>query len=254
MEETRLVPVIFQGQPLPGIQVEVSNHYGRWVPNIDNVLSRSNQIKAAIRQVPGLVIPAGYSSRMKEGSATGDSIEYELYNMNRNRNRTFRLNPFSPITPPSSPPRRATAAPDATAPAVPVALDPRGKPLVPVLNGAQQVPQIDIDGSVMNIIDQEDINSGDDIVHFLVGGHNYYYKTVTINEWFNTKSEYASLQLPERVPIANRKLDPMPLAGVVIRRGIARVNPAGGKRNPRKNRKTVKKSKKRKTTRRHSKK
>ena len=254
MAETRLVPVIFQGHPLPGIQVEVSNHYGIWVPNIDTLLSRSNQIKAAIRQVPGLVIPAGYSSRMKEGSATGNSIEYELYNiftMNRNRNRTFRLNPFSPITPPSSPPRRATAAPVMAAPAVPVALDPHGKPLVPVLNGAQQVPQIDIDGSVMNIIDQEDIANGDDIVHFLVGGHNYYYKTVTINEWFNAKSEYAPLQLPERLPIANRKLDPTPLAGVVIRRGIARVNPAGGKRR---NRKTNKKSKKRKTTRRHSKK
>ena len=250
MSETRLVPVIFQGQTLPGVQAEVQviNSYGGWGETLDNFLLRTSQIEAAIRQVPGLVIPAGYGIRMKSDSITGDSIEYELYDMLR------YINPFSPITPPSSPPRRATAAPVMAAPAVPVALDPRGKPLVPVLNGAQQVPQIDIDGSVMNIIDQEDINSGDDIVHFLVGGHNYYYKTVTINEWFNAKSGYAPLQLPERVPIANRKLDPTPLAGVVIRRGIARVNPAGGKRNPRKNRKTVKKSKKRKTTRRHSKK
>lgn len=236
MAETRIVPVIFQGRTVPGVKGEVTVDHGRWILTLNHLMTRDKAIKAVIRQIPDLMIPRGHLIRTIPDSITGDSIEYELYN-----DPSFG-SPLYPV-------HGATPLLDAALSAA-LAFDPSGKPLAPVLNGLkQELEYISIEPNHMNIIDHENIANGDDIVHFLVGRNNYYYKTVSINEWFITQSQYdddTPLQLPELVDIAHTKSDPTLLPGVVIRRGIARVKPAGGKRR---NRKTIKKSKKRKTMR-----
>ena len=89
MSETRLVSIVFEGQEVPGIQGEVTNESGTWKVT-GNHVDRSQSIHDAIRQLPGVHIPPSSYIRLKPGSITGESVEYEEYTTKHETNNIQR--------------------------------------------------------------------------------------------------------------------------------------------------------------------
>jgi hypothetical protein len=123
----------------------------------------------------------------------------------------------------------------------PQPVDANSLALVPILQTAQMIPQIDLPNTdaKINAIDFDDIEDGEEIVDIFTNNHHFYFRLTSINKWL-TVQPGNNYTLPQGKILLGTKGNPNPAAGVVITRGLARVAVDGGYKRKRKSRRSIK--------------